>query len=131
MFYLSTSVEYGLNLLIILARNQKRMSLRQIATQGKMPYRFLTKIVQQLISANLIQAKEGKNGGYSLLKKPQQIKIKNIFTVLGEPLDLTLCISHKHCPMGLEKKCKMRTIWLKIKKNIDKELDKTTLADIL
>ena len=73
MFYLSTTIGYGLNLLIILARNQGRMSLKQIAIQGHMPYRFLTKIVRQLISAGLIQAKEGKNGGYSLLQKPKQI----------------------------------------------------------
>ena len=131
MFYLSTSIGYGLNLLVILARQQQRISLKQVAEQGHMPYRFLTKIVKQLITANLIQAKEGKHGGYSLLKKPRQIKIKEIFEALGEPLSLALCLSDKHCPMVIEKKCKMRSVWLKIKKNIDQELNRTTLADLI
>jgi len=131
MFYLSTTTEYGLNLLIILGRNQDRMSLRQVAIQGHMPYRFLTKIVKQLMQAKLIQAKEGKNGGYSLLKDPKGIKVKTIFEALGESLSLTLCISAKHCPMGVEKQCKMRPIWLNIKKAIDKELSQTTLADLI
>ncbi len=131
MFYLSTSIGYGLNLLVILARQQERMSLKQVAQQGHMPYRFLTKIVKQLTTAKLIQAKEGKHGGYHLVKNPKQIKVKEIFEALGEPLSLTLCFSHKHCPMAIEKKCKMRSIWLNIKKNIDYELNRTTLADLI
>ncbi len=131
MFYLSTSIGYGLNLLVILARQQQRMSLKQVAKQGHMPYRFLTKIVKQLTVAKLIQAKEGKHGGYSLSQNPKKIKIKTIFDALGEPLSLALCLSDKHCPMVIEKKCKMRSVWLKIKKNIDYELNHTTLADLI
>lgn len=129
MLYISTQVEYGLNILIILAKGRARMSLKQISKQGRMPYRFLTKIIKLLIKANLVQAKEGKNGGYVLTKNPKQIKVKDILQTLGEPMKITRCLCGAEC--ASQKDCKMKKVWLKIKKNINQELDKMTLKDLL
>lgn len=131
MFYLSTKIEYGLNLLITLSKNKDRMSLRQVADQTGMPYRFLNKLVPDLIKADLITSKEGKGGGFSLAKKPTAININHILKALGEPLDIAQCFSHKNCPIDKKGKCKMKLVWARIKKNIDKELNKTTLKDLI
>ena len=103
--------------------------LKEIAEESHMPYRFLTKIVQPLIKAKLVQAKEGKNGGYILTKKPDQIKLKYILEALCEPLSLARCLAHQNC--NLEKGCKMKIVWTKIKKSMDKELNKLTLKDLI
>jgi len=131
MLYFSNQVEYGLNLLIVLAKAKKRLSLREVAKQSKMPYRFLNKVVKPLIEVGLIDAREGKNGGYALSKAPGRIKLKQIYDSLGEGLSITQCHSSKHCPLGFESKCKVRPVWIRIKKNIDAELNKITLKDLI
>lgn len=131
MFYLSTKIEYGLNLLITLAKHNRRMSLRQIANETKMPYRFLNKLSRDLVAAGLIGAKEGKSGGFTLIKKPSDISVNRILKSLGEPLNLAQCFSHRHCPLGNAKHCKMRLVWAKIRKDIDRELKRTTLKDLI
>ena len=131
MFYLSTKIEYGLNLLTTLAESKDRISLRQVAKQTNMPYRFLNKIARDLVQAKLIKAKEGKGGGFVLTKKPNTITISQILKALGEPLDIAQCFSNKHCPIDSLKKCKMKLVWARIKKNIDQELNKTTLKDLI
>ena len=129
MFYLPTKIEYGLKLLITLAQNNHRMSLKEVAKVSHAPYRFLTKIVRDLIRANLIIAKEGKGGGYELAKKPVSIKVKHILDALGEPLDMTRCLMGNYC--SSQKRCKLKPIWLKIKKYMDQELSRVSLKDLI
>jgi len=131
MFSLTTKSAYGLNLLITLAQAKKRMPLRSVAVQTGMPYRFLTKIVRSLIVSGLIIAKEGKDGGYVLTRKPEQINLRQIFEALNEPINTILCQSSKGCPLGKGRGCKMKPVWLKIKKNIDKQLEEFNLREIL
>ncbi len=96
-----------------------------------MPYRFLNKLTPDLTKAGLIKAKEGKGGGFSLSKKPASITINHILKALGEPLDIAQCFSDKHCPIDEMGKCKMKLVWTKIKTNINKELNRTTLKDLI
>ena len=131
MLYLSTTTEYGLNLLIALAKAQSRISLKEVANKTGMPYRFLTKIAKPLIVAKLIKAKEGKNGGYSLSREPGKIRLKYILDSLDEPLSIAICLSAKSCPLKKERNCKVKTVWTKIKRNIDKELNRITLKDLI
>lgn len=129
MFYLSIKIQYGIYLLITLAKSKRRMSLKNVAKEGKMPYRFLTKIVQDLIGAGLIKAKEGRGGGYSLTKKPSNIKMKAVLNALGEPIEISRCLADRYC--SNEKNCKLKPVWLRIKKYIDKEMKQITLKDLL
>lgn len=129
MFYLPTKIEYGLKLLITLAKNDRRMSLKTVAKDSHAPYRFLTKIVQDFVHAGLIVAKEGKGGGYQLAKKPATIKVKYILEALGEPLDMTRCLANNYC--SSQKKCKLKPVWSRIKKYMDQELSGVSLEDLI
>ncbi len=131
MLYFSTKVEYGLQLLIELGKQKKTISLRQISQQTRMPYRYLNKISHDLKKAELITAKEGKNGGFVLNKKPQQITVKEILSALGESIVLARCLAHYQCHLDKQFNCPMQTIWHTIKKNIDKDLQKITLKKLI
>jgi Rrf2 family protein len=129
MFYMPTKIQYGLYLLITLAKNDRRMSLKEVAGKGKMPYRFLTKIVQDLVKAKLIEAKEGKGGGYTLAKKPSAIRIKTVLEALGEQLEITRCLGGEFC--SSQKTCKLKPVWTRIKRYVDKEMNQVTLKDLI
>lgn len=117
--------------MIALAKSESRLSLAVVAKDTKMPYRFLTKIARSLMAAGLLAAKEGKGGGYQLARPPARIKLAKIFTSLGEPLAFTICHTPKGCPLKNERDCKLRPVWSKIKKDVERELDKYTLKDFI
>lgn len=131
MLYFSTKVEYGLQLLMELAKQPGVISLKQVAQQTKMPYRYLNKISHDLKKARLILPKEGKNGGFILAKKPNQITVKQILTALNEPLILARCLAHQRCYINNQLNCPTKAVWSKIKKNIDKDLQKITLKSLI
>ncbi len=74
MFGLTKKADYGVELMIALAKNfgQGPLSLRQIAKDKKLPHKFLEQVVTPLREANLIDAKEGRGGGYYLKKNPKK-----------------------------------------------------------
>ncbi len=131
MFYIQSKVEYGLNFLVILAKNgsQAPLSLKKIAETTHMPYRFLTQVVKPLIKADLVQAKEGKGGGYTLIQPPASIKLKAVLEALGEPMAIAKCLGNNLC--ATSKGCKMKKFWQRIKDSIDRDLNKLTLKDLI
>jgi Rrf2 family protein len=131
MLYFSAKVEYGLQLLIILAENQTRLSLKEIADGSHMPYHFLVKIMRELNTAGLVNAKEGKHGGYLLTRTAKKISLKEILKALNEELTLARCLARGGCHVKNPQNCRTRLVWLKIKNNIDQELQKLTLQDLI
>ncbi len=131
MLYFSAKVEYGLQLLVILAENRKRLSLKEMADGSHMPYHFLVKIIRELNTAGLVDAKEGKHGGYLLTRTAKKISLKEILKALDEELPLARCLARGNCRVKNPKKCRTRLVWLRIKNNIDRELQKLTLQDLI
>lgn len=68
MFGLTKKTDYGLELMIALAKNYGLgpLALRQIAKEKKL-LKYLEQVVIPLHEAGLVGAKEGKGGGYFLL----------------------------------------------------------------
>jgi len=118
-------------MLISLAQNKQVLSLKQVALQAHLPYHFLAKLTRELIQAKIITAKEGKHGGYLLTRAPNKINLKQVLTALGEELSLARCLAHSKCHLKRQKNCKVRLVWAKLKTNIDKQLQKLTLQDLI
>lgn len=128
MFGLKKKTNYGLELMIYLAKNFGRspVSLKKIAKNKKLPHKFLEQIVIPLRLAGLIGAKEGKVGGYFLKKRPRQISIAQIVEVLEGPVEVCQCLG---CPMT--RICDQKDVWSDVGEKIKKVLGQRTLADLI
>jgi Rrf2 family protein len=64
------------------------LSTADISKYLSIPKPTLVKILQNLNSANIIETKEGKNGGIRLMKEPSKITVLEIFEAMekGKPL---------------------------------------------
>lgn len=128
MFDLKKKTEYGLQLMIALARQYRQgpLSLRQLAKDEKLPYKFLEQLVFPLHLAGLIDAKEGKNGGYFLNKSPGKISVSQVVEALEGPLELGHCSG---CPkVDL---CGQKDIWSEVGEKIRQTMKGKTLKDLL
>lgn len=62
---------------------------------------MIRRLMQKLVHAKLVKATEGKNGGFELVKKPENIRLSEIFVSLEEPLFAThASIPDANCPCG-------------------------------
>jgi len=128
MFDLKKKTEYGLQLMIALARQYQQgpLSLRQIAKEEKLPYRFLEQLVFPLRLAGLVEAKEGKTGGYFLVKTPGKISVAQIIEALEGPMQLGHCLG---CPKV--NFCGQKDVWGEVGEKILQTMKGKTLKYLI
>ncbi len=128
MLKISTKIEYGLVLLIFLAKNQKRLvSLKEVARTANLPMRYLGQIAGLLSKAAIIKAKEGKSGGYQLVKKIDSLTLGEIINSLEGPVRLAPCVGKK-CS---QKNCLIKNFWFNLDNLLKKEFEKVKLSQLI
>jgi len=133
MFSISRKSDYGLLVMAEFARRygQGPVSLKEIATKLAIPYPFLTQVVIPLRHAKLLDAKEGRDGGYYLARDPKEVAVSDVLDALAEKVALTPC-QRDTCPRGcLEKICPARTFWWKLRGVIQETIQGYTLSDLM
>ena len=128
MFGLSKKTDYGMELMISLAKKYRQgpLSLRQIAKQRKLPFKYLEQVVIPLRESGLIEAKEGKGGGYFLKKPPKKISVAEIVEILEGPVEVGYCAE---CPKATI--CGQKDVWAEVGDKIRETIEDKTLADLI
>ncbi|MEK6620032.1 MAG: Rrf2 family transcriptional regulator, partial [Chloroflexota bacterium] len=74
-FHVSTRGEYGMRLMVDLARHwgQGTVSLHAVAQREALPEAYLEQLVATLRRAGLVTGKRGAGGGYVLARDPSSI----------------------------------------------------------
>lgn len=72
----------ALQALIVLAQNEGLCPSGKLAEKLDSKSVFLRKILTHLVKADLIQAKEGRDGGYSLVKNPDEIQLSEVYDAM-------------------------------------------------
>lgn len=126
MFRLTTKADYGLILLSNLSRSKRLVSISSVAKKNQISSKFLSQIAQELKKAGMIKAKEGVSGGYTLAKKPKDIKILDVLKTLDGELIRGECFEDDH-----ECNCGGRDIWMEMKDQLEATIAKKTVADLV
>ena len=109
------------------------LSTSDISKYLSIPKPTLVKILQNLNSANIIETKEGKNGGIRLMKEPSKITVLEIFEAMekGKPLFQTSysILADAKRPDIAQKS--IESILTNAENNFKNELSKKTIAEIL
>jgi Rrf2 family protein len=114
--------EYGVGMLTI----------NEIAESEKVPKRFLEAILLELKKNGYLGSKLGKNGGYYLIKKPEDVNLLEIVRLFEGAIALLPCISEKyyksceHCKDELT--CSIRNTFKDIREYTYNKLEETSLA---
>ena len=87
---LSCKSEYAILALLEMAthyENGEPMQIRQIATQQKIPDRYLEQLLATLRRGGIVKSQRGSKGGYLLAREPRKISVFDILECL-EGLDV-------------------------------------------
>lgn len=128
---LSSACRYGILATIHLAREGEKgfVPVRQIAKSLDVSSPFLSKIMQQLVSAELIDSLRGPTGGVRLAKAADTIRVNDIVLAIDGRKILEGCVlGLPGC--GHQAPCPMHESWAKVRNGFCRMLEETTLADL-
>ena len=127
------STAYALQALVELSKFDKPVDVNKIAELTDLPKPFLAKLLQNLSKNGFIRSYKGIHGGFVLAKKPEEIKIVDIFKVLEDKDSIVFYCSSdkKDCTRDRSDICSLWPFFAKIENEISKILDKYTLADVI
>jgi Rrf2 family protein len=132
---ISTRGEYGVRAMVALAKNygEGPMSITAVSRESSVPYAYLEQLIVPLRRAGLVESKRGAQGGYTLSRPPEAMRIGEIYRVMEGPVAPMDCVSEdesqQSCP--LIDNCETRPVWLKVRDSIVDAIDSMTLADLV
>ncbi|MDX1585188.1 MAG: Rrf2 family transcriptional regulator [Balneolaceae bacterium] len=128
---LSKSCVYGLRASLFLASNRDRdyVSIREMSDKLNISFHFLTKILQQLSAAGLMESHKGPNGGVRLTKSGSQVNLLEIVAAIDGIEVFTECaLGLPGC--GSAKPCPLHDQWAEARDGIRIMLEETDLVEL-
>ena len=127
----SKKTDYAIHALMILAKHpNKELSVEKIAEIENVSSSYLAKVMQKLSGAEIVSSSEGKRGGYSLAKTPEEIDLAVIVKTLEEEKNVFDCVDEVH-GCEIRDRCKIHVVFTEAYKKMLNELKKTSISDIL
>lgn len=128
---LSKSCVYGLRATLFLASNGdgRHTSIRELSEKLDISFHFLTKILQELTTVNLLESKKGPKGGVRLSKPADNISLLDVVVAIdGDELFQECVLGLPGC--GKEKPCPLHNMWAEARDDIHNMLEENNLLDM-
>ena len=131
---LTSKGRYAVMALADLARfdNANPISLRDISLRQSISLNYLEQIFFKLKKNQIVKSVRGIQGGYVLNKKPNEIKLTNIFHAVDEKIKTVQCNkdSKKGCNSKVTK-CITHNLWDELENHINGFFEKKSLEDLV
>lgn len=135
MITFSRSEDYAIILInkLSLEYDKRLVTLTEIAREYDISLFFLRNLAIKLRTAGLIQATEGKTGGYALTNAPEKIKMGDILQVFSNNQVLICCPKNKDnnrtCPQ--QENCIAGNNWRDLNKEFINKVYELTFSDFM
>ena len=129
---ISTRTRYGTRLMIELGLRygEGPVFLKDIARKEEISEKYLSQIIIPLKSAGLVTSFRGAHGGYTLLRSPQDITMKEVIEILESGIELVSCVE-KPAECNRVSICISRGLWKELADTISEKLSGITLEDLV
>lgn len=125
---ISEAASIGLHAIIVLAQNNKVMSVKAIASKLNVSANHLSKILQRLNKAGYIESIKGNNGGFKILVNPKNLTFLEIYETIDGKLRLSNCLlSNQACKSN----CVFGDLISSINTQVKEKFEKTKLSEFL
>ena len=96
----SKTTEYAFRAAVFLCEAKgKRVPAQEIAEATKVSVRYMSKVLQTMSDAGLINSQRGPTGGFWLARDPEEVSLLDVIQAT-EPIE-RIC----ECPLGLQEHC--------------------------
>lgn len=130
---ISTRGRYALRVIIDLAEHNDGSSIRMkdIAERQGISLKYLERIVPVLTKNKLISGIQGKGGGYTLCRKPEEYTVGEILRLTEGELAPVACLKKNAKPCERIKECRTLKMWSDYFKLTNEYFDGITIAELM
>lgn len=127
---LTRAADYAVRVMIHLACQPEGavVSKTVLAKAAEAPESFLSKILQTLAHAGLIQARRGVEGGFSLLPLGAQASLLDVVESMDGPIALNVCLNSGACRREAE--CAAHEVWMRAQSAMLSVLREAKIAEM-
>lgn len=106
--------------------------MHEIASRQEVPPRFLEQLMLALRRSRMVESKRGARGGYSLVRRPDRITLREIVEALEGTVVLLDCLDET-AERGCERasSCAIREALMQAQGRMLRSLESWSLADLL
>ena len=121
---LSNTCKYGIRAVVYLADNSeegKKIGIKKISEDLKLPTPFLAKILQELVKQRILESTKGPNGGFSLARKSVNIGLLDVVRAIdGNDVFINCVMQAKRCKCADKEKapCPLHYEYSEIRNNL-------------
>ena len=128
---LNNTSQYAIRVMAYIADHKEKnlLSATELSNKLNIPYKFLTKIMTELVKTNFVESIRGREGGFRLKKNASDIKVDDILNIFNDS------IKDEECILGIGFcnsmcKCALHDQWMEPKLLIQKMFRESSLQDI-
>lgn len=126
---LAAFTDYGLRVLMRLADTpDEALTTSAIATEFRIPYNHLTKVVQDLARGGFVTTQRGAGGGLRLARPADTITLGEVVRFLEQRYAMVECFRADGGACVLTPRCRLRPQLAAAREAFLNELDKTSVA---
>ena len=128
---LSNQADYAVRAVCELARHEPGAVVQTsvIAEAQCIPGTCLTKVLQELARADLVRTHRGARGGVSLVRRPDEITVRQVYEAVEGPVLLRRC-RRRVDPCG-DEQCDTHDFWGGVEAVLEEQLDAITFAALV
>lgn len=130
--HVSRKADYAVRALAYLAGrpDDGLLLISQIAGAMAVPQAFLSKIMRELVDADLVISQPGRRGGYRLARDAQQITFRQIMEAVEGPMHMVPCQDSAQDACMMADNCTQVPIWDRIRGRMLDVFDEYTLDQV-
>lgn len=130
---ISTKGRYALRLMLDLAlyEGQEPVRLRDVAERQEISLKYLEQIISVLQKARYVKSIRGPQGGYHLMKKPEDYTVGMILRLIEGSLAPVACLEDEVNQCTRRGTCVTLRLWKELDAAVRGVIDKYTLADLV
>lgn len=129
---INLTTDYALRCIIFLSQQEGDVSSKEVSDAIKISREFVQRIMQKLRGAGLVAHTMGAAGGYRLAKKPEDIRLMDIFDTMEDTMRVNRCVEDdEYCSIGMPQTCNMHHFYEELQAKLNSYFNDNTIANIL
>ena len=129
----STKGRYALRLMLDIATDTsgEPVKIKDVAARQEISEKYLEQIIAILNKAGFVRSVRGAQGGYLLVKKPEEYTVGMILRLTEGSMAPVECLEYDTNICHRQDKCVTLILWEKINDAVKNVIDTITLADMI
>ena len=130
---ISTKGRYAVRLMLDIAVHSggENVSLKDVSKRQNISLKYLEQIVNTLSKAGFLKSHRGSQGGYRLLKSPEEYTVGDILRVTEGEMAPVACLEDEENQCPRANICPTIKFWTGLYDTINEYLDSTTIEDLM